>query len=262
MLARICFFTAIAVAAPLVLAVCEPVGDEPDPVTLPVVTHGAAVVPCTNDAGWEIEIDSFRVAVEDVELTVEGETHASLLERLGELAVPAARAHPGHYAGGEVTGELFGELLLDLIDGDGEALGEATLLPGDYHGVNLTFRAAGEADGLEADDPLLGRAAAIGGTAFRAGESVAFTAGIEIEPGTQMVGGPFDLAVDGGTDVTLGLAVYTVDPYEDDTLFDGLDFGALDEDGDGEVAIAPGGAAHNVLMKTLVRHDHWGIEIE
>ena len=46
-----------------------------------------------------------------------------------------------------------------------------------------------------------------------------------------------------------------------DSLFDGIDFGALDTDGDGEVAIEPASAAHNVLAKTLVRHDHWGMEV-
>jgi len=27
------------------------------------------------------------------------------------------------------------------------------------------------------------------------------------------------------------------------------------------VTIQPGEAAHNVLMKTLIRHDHWGIVV-
>jgi len=252
----------LLVAASLGAGVCEPTADEPTPVLLPVVADGAGIATCTNDLGWTVEVSAFRVAIEDLEFTVEGEVHASLLRRLADVAVPVARAHPGHSAGGEVTGELLGELVIDLLAEEAETLGEATLLPGDYNGLNLTFRRAGPEDGLGEGDALLGHSAVILGTATRDAVSVSFEAVLDIDPGTQMVGGPFDLVVDEDTTATLGLTAYTIDPSEGDTLFDGLDFGELDGDGDGIASIVPGDVAHNVLMKTLVRHDHWGIEVQ
>jgi hypothetical protein len=61
----------------------------------------------------------------------------------GGLVDPRAWAHPGHYSGGDVTGELVGEFILDWIGGDGMALGTADLLAGDYNGFNFTFRRGG-----------------------------------------------------------------------------------------------------------------------
>ena len=256
---KVAFLFPALVLTTLALGVCDPEGEEPSPVSLPVVTDGSQVVPCANAEGWTVEVASFRAAVRDLELTIEGETHASLLRRASELAVPSASAHPGHYAGGEVTGELPGDFVLDFVAGDGAPLGEAAALPGDYNGMNLYFRAATTADGLADGDPLVGHAAVISGTATKDATTVQFEAVLDVEDGTQMVGGPFELAVGAGTAATLGLALYTIDPSEGDTLFDGLDFGALDSDGDGDLAIAAGDEAHNVLMKTFVRHDHWGL---
>jgi hypothetical protein len=256
---KVAFLFPALVLTALALGVCDPAGEEPVPLSLPVVTDGSQVVPCANAEGWTVEVESLRAAVRDLELTVEGETHASLLRRVSELAIPSASAHPGHYAGGEVTGELAGDFVVDFVSGDGAVLGEASLLPGDYNGMNLYFRVATTADGLEAGDPLVGHVAVVSGTATKDAVEIAFDAVLDIEDGAQMVGGPFELNVDEGTSATLGLALYTIDPSENDTLFDGLDFGALDGDGDGAVAIAPGDEAHNVLMKTFVRHDHWGV---
>jgi hypothetical protein len=259
---KVAFLFPALVFATLALGVCDPEGEEPAPVPLPVVADGSQIAPCTNDEGWTIALDALRAAVQSLEFTIEGETHASLIERISDLAVPSATAHPGHYAGGEVTGELPGDFVIDFVAGDGAALGEASLLPGDYNGMNLYFRAATAADGLAEGDPLIGHTAVISGTATRDAATVQFEAVIDIDEGTQMVGGPFELVVEEGTSATLGLAAFTIDPSENDTLFDGLDFGALDADGDGLLAIAPGDEAHNVLSKTFVRHDHWGVTVQ
>jgi hypothetical protein len=240
---------------------CSPSGDEPATVYLPVRADGAELLECTNDEGWAVRLAEFRLAVRNIELTLEGETHARLFDRLSDLLVPRALAHPGHSAGGEVAGELSGDFLLELSVDEPQPLGDAALLTGDYFGVNLTFRRAGESDGLPDDDPLPGHTAFVSGTATRDDETVDFTAVLDVKKGTQMVGGPFELEVTEQTEAVLALRVYTIDPSEGDTLFDGLDFAALDGDGDGEVHIEPGQAAHNVLMKTLIRHDHYGIEV-
>lgn len=262
-----------ALALVVVLAglhACGPEGSEPAQVLLPVTAGPTGIQPCVNDLGWAITLTQARVAVADLEFTIEGETHAALRPTsprrpapwrgLADLLIPAAIAHPGHQAGGQVTGSLDGTFLLDLIHGS--TLGTATLLEGDYHGMNLAFRTAGPGDGLEADDPLAGHTAFLAGTASRNGIDIAFTAILDVAPGTMMVGGPFDLKVRPGMDAALVLTLYTIDPAEGDTLFDLLDFGALDTEGSGTVAIAPGQAAHNVLAKTLIRHDHWGIAVQ
>jgi hypothetical protein len=181
------------------------------------------------------------------------------MRRLGRLLVPEAVAHPGHQAGGEVTGALAGRFVADLVAGS--AMGDGTLLPGDYHGVNLYFRVAALSDGLAASDVLIGHTALLAGTASKDGTTVSFRALLDVQDGLQMVGGPFVLTVEQGTVASLGLTLYTIDPSENDTLFDGLDFGALDEDADGQVELVAGMAGHNVLYKTLIRHDHWGIVV-
>ncbi|MCU0661213.1 MAG: hypothetical protein MUC50_02690 [Myxococcota bacterium] len=254
--------TVLLVFVSLALGVCDPEATEPSPVSLPVVADNTHIEPCTNAQGWTITVTALRVALENLELTIEGETHASLREHLRELAVPTAHAHPGHYAGGEVTGELPGKLLIDFMGGHGESLGAASLLPGNYNGMNLYLRTATAADGLTADDPLVGHTAVIAGTAEKSGTVVQFEALLDVNEGTQVVGGPFALAVDAQTSAKLGLALFTIDPSEKDTLFDGLDFGELDSDGDGAVSIAAGQTAHNLLMKTFIRHDHWGVTVQ
>lgn len=255
----------LALAAGPGPAACGPEGSEPARVSLAVVAAPDGLATCTNDLGWQVVLDGARVAIADLEFTIEGEVHVARTapavlqgaRRLAALLVPAARAHPGHQAGGEITGTLDGDFLPDLLDvGD---LGVATLLEGDYHGVNLAFRRAGATDGLAEDDPLAGHTAVLSGTATKGEATVTFHAVLDVADGLRMVGGPFDLAVRPDTAATLRLTLFTIDPSESDTLFDGLDFGALDDDVDGIVAILPGQAAHNVLAKTLVRHDHWGV---
>jgi len=252
---------AIAVGAPLALGVCDPGGDEPGSAVLPLGATGDGLEECVNDLGWTVSVDAFRLVVRDLELTIEGETHEALLQRVSKILVHTAMAHPGHYAGGEVTGELPGRFALDLVAGEVQELGDATLLAGEYHGFNLYFARAEEADGIGADDPLLGHTAVIEGTATSGAEEIEFTATLDIEEGTQMVGGVFEMDVSESSTGELVMEVLTIDPTEGDTLFDGIDFGALDEDDDGVVEILPGEESHNVLMKTLQVHDHYEMEV-
>jgi hypothetical protein len=266
----------VALAGLAVLAsICSPSGEEPEAVVLAVRADSGGLQAVTNDRGWTVELAALRIAIRDFEFTIEGEMHARApdalpitlasralaLDGLTTRLVSRALAHAGHYAGGEVTGELSGDFIVDFFAEKRLPLGEAELLPGDYNGVNLTFRTASRADGLEGDDPLRGHTAFVEGVADREGETVAFTAVVDVADDTQMVGGPFELDVTEEVSATLVYRVYILDPSENDTLFDGLDFGELDHDGDGEVAIEPGQPAHNILMKTLIRHDHHGIEV-
>ncbi len=71
-----------------------------------------------------------------------------------------------------------------------------------------------------------------------------------------MVGAPFELVITDATRSTLGIQLLPTDPVESNSLFDGLDFAALDEDRDGVVEIVPGDEAHNILRRTLQSHAH------
>ena len=132
--------TATIVLITMLFGVCNPAGEEPEEVSLPVVSNPLASISCENIEGWTVSLTGFRIAVEDFEFSIEGETHAGL-DVVGILA-PSAHAHPGHLAGGTITGELSGQYVLDFL-GDGRGLGNAVLLAGDYKGMNFYFRTAG-----------------------------------------------------------------------------------------------------------------------
>lgn len=214
-------------------------------VRLPVATEGGGLAIATTDLGWTVTTTRVRFAARDLELTIRGEQHEATV------------FHPGHAAGGEVTGELPGPFLLDF-DGTERALGTATLLAGDYHGANLAFRAAAAADGLVAADPMMGHVFHLTGVASRAGVDHPFDAVIDLEADAVLIGAVFDATITEATTGTLRLAFLPVDPIEGDTIYDGLDFATLAAP-DGTVAIRPASVAHNVLRRPLQTHDAYAI---
>lgn len=244
----------------IVIAGCAP-SQEAVHVMLPVTIDGSTVAESTNDLGWTVTLTGARVAASDLQFTIQGEMHGATAWWDGWL-VRRAWAHPGHYAGGDVTGELVGDFVFDWIAEDGAQLGVADVLTGDYNGFNFTFRRAGEGDGLAADDPLLGHTAHFTGVARSGPDEVAFTAVLDVNAGTQMVGGPFELTVSADSTASIGLQLEATDPVEMKSMFDGLDFAALDEDADGQVDIAPGSEAHNIFVRTIQSHVHYNAEAE
>lgn len=230
--------------APLLLATllgCAP--SEAPRVQLDVVVDGSGLRESTTDLGWTITLTQARLALADLEFTTAGELHATRPAEprswLLALLIRSAHAHPGHYQGGELIGELPGAHVLDFIAGDGEQLGTATLIVGDYTAANFTFRRA-QADELPAGDPLIGHTALLQGTAVKDGESVAFTLLIDSPIDRQLVGAPFEYTVTQDTNVALGVRMLDTDPYEGDHLFDGIDFSGLDA--------ADGSADGNVVL--------------
>lgn len=234
---------------------CAP-SQEAQRVQLEVEVDDAALVVGDNDLGWRVELSAARVAVADLQFSILGEMHEASAW-LPSWVLGRAWAHPGHLAGGDVTGELNGAFILDWGAAGGARLGAAELLTGRYEGLNFSFRAAEAGDELAGDDPLLGHTAYFAGTASKDGQAVAFTAQVDVDAGTQMVGAPFDLEVEATGQAVVALQLFPVDPIEELSLFDGLDFAALDGDGDGVVAIGPGDAAHNFLRRTLQSHVHY-----
>lgn len=228
-------------------------------VSLPVVVDGSGLLKVQTDLGYQVQMSLFRLAVKDLQFTVRGEMHASLLQRAANLLVPRAYAHPGHYSGGDVTGELPGTYVLDFSKEDGRALGKASLITGAYQGSNFTFRKTGAADSLASTDPLLGHTAHIEGLASRGGQVISFKAQVDVDEGSQLVGAPFAIDVTETTQASLGFKLLAQDPVLTKTLFDGIDFAALDPDGDGQVAMVPGQDAHNLLRRNVQVHDFYAI---
>jgi hypothetical protein len=238
-------------SALLVLVSLSCDGAEAARTTLVVVSDRTRIVSATNDLGYEVTLDAARVVASRIQFTVEGETHA-WWDAIGDFFVGAAQAHPGHYAGGEVTGELTGPVVIDWFDP--QDLGPATLLAGTYHGANLELVVGALSHGLAADDPLLGQGAYLAGTATKDGRSVRFSAQLALPEPAVIVGLPLELEVTTATTATLGIALSTIDPFENDTAFDGIDFFAVA--GDAASYIFAGEAA-NRLRRAFFTHDHF-----
>lgn len=233
---------------------------------LEVFTDASGVAPVVTDLGYEVELTEARLVIENLEFTIAGELHTSVLRRLSQALLPSAHAHPGHHQDGSVTGELRGRYVLDWTGGADAVLGTATLLAGDYKAANFTFERGAVTDGLTGNDSLVGHTAVLRGHASRNGETIDFVARIVSPVGRTLVGAPFELEVDAETDVRLGLRLLVRDPFEDDTLFDGLDFSAL-ASGGAELVLEGGAsdpaleAAYNLLRRTFQTHDHFDVSI-
>jgi hypothetical protein len=226
-------------------------------VSLPVVVDATGVAPALTDLGYTVTLGRARAAVRDLQFTVGGETHATWLDRVGRALVPRAHAHPGHEAGGEITGELPGPLVIDWLD-EGAPLGAARLVVGRYRGANFTFRRATAAE-LPEGDPLVGHTIHVEGTAARDGRAVSFVALVDVDDGARLVGAPFDAEIAPGLTASLGLRLLPTDPQDaKDTLWNGVDFFALAGAGGG-ASIAPGEEIHNLLRRKVQVHDHYDV---
>jgi hypothetical protein len=237
-------------------------------VQVPVVADPSGLAAATNDLGWEVELSQAQLALRDLEFTTEGELHSgsAWLQRVWGGFVGTAHAHPGHQQLGVTTGELAGAHMVSWEVGNRPQLGVGTLLEGEYTAVNFAFRAADTGDGLDDTHPMFGHTLYFEGTARKEGVNIAFTAVVDAFDNRVLVGAPFEFTLDGAAPPSaLGLRLLVRDPYEDDTLFDGIDFGALDPDSDGQVAILPNAteagavSAYDTLRKSAQTHDHYDV---
>jgi hypothetical protein len=255
-----------AVLALFGLTACSE-AEEARRVDLPVVTDGRGLQPITTDLGYQVEVSSAWLVAEDLQFTIAGEAHTSLWRRLSEAVIPVAHAHPGHYQGGEVTGELLGRFVLQFTAEETQAVGTATLLVGQYQALDLTLAHASEDDVAEGD-PLLGHSARLVGTAARDDVAFAFEIRIESPAARQLAGVPFAAKIAESTQGPLALRLSTLDPIENDTLLDGVDFALLDSDADGRVLVEPAAvdantvAAYNVFRRTFQTHDHFVMQLQ
>ncbi len=218
-----------------------------------------------SDVGYAVTLTGARLSVADI-LLKDGEdehTVAGLLRSLGELVIPSAHAHPGHGAGGVVIGELLGRRIVDF-GGGRVTLGEAEAVLADLDSVDF-LRIAATADDVGDDDPLLGHAAVLTGSATDGERTVVFEARIGVDDDTAVQGAPLSpaLTLVEGDSGTVAIALQVGDPFEDDTLFDGVDFGAAaDASGvagsaEEPLLLLPGDPDHNRVRRGLVSHDHY-----
>jgi hypothetical protein len=237
--------------------------EEPARVQLPVIVNGGGVTPVQTDLGYEVTLTEVRMAIDNLEFMVGGETHAaSLWQRCSSWLLPAAHAHPGHYEGGDVTGELRGHFIVDLLGGGGP-MGMATLIVGSYTSSNFTFGIATPSDGSSAEDALVGHTALFVGRASKAGIFTDFTFAVDSFPDRQLVGARFEAEVAASSAFAVRFELMTRDPLEDDTLFDGIPFSELPLDASGNVAISAASTdtasidAYDTLRRTFQTHDHF-----
>jgi hypothetical protein len=269
--ARVCAVGAAWCALSLVVGCAEEQSQEAARVSLPVEVGVGELGAVTSDLGFEVELQELRVAARDLEFTVEGEVHEAARTRGGRpwweglerVLVSQAWAHPGHYAGGAVTGELPGRFVLDWTGQEGGALGEASLLAGDYTGANFTFARGAQGDGLGEGDPLLGHSALLRGEARKDGLRYPFVVVVDQDEDRQVVGLPFELRVGPGTQAALWVRFSPQDPTSSATIFDGIAFDALAQDAGGVIQLAPdSGEAYNRLRRTLQTHSFYRVEAQ
>jgi len=248
----------LSVFLPLMMASC--VGSQPSAtVHLPLVADGSTVSPFTTDLGFEVTLDHVRMALAEIQFTQGGEQHTSLFEDLRDLMLKTACAHPGHYAGGEVTGELVGPVVVEWIPDTYINTGEGILVCGEYHGANLLFIRANGQFGLAGDDPLTGHHIHLEGSVSRGGEVTGFEAVMDMPDGASAIGMIMSLDIDEYTAVTLALRLLPTSS-QGATLFDGIDFSVLDSNGDGEVMIEPGHEEHNRIQRAFLKHDFYEVK--
>lgn len=231
--------------------------EEAPRVTVTVQAAAGPIAAVETDLGYRVTLTEARVALNDITFTIAGEVHtASSSPGLFDWLVPAAHAHPGHYQGGEVTGELRGKLIVDFLATAPTRIGIATMLIGSYTASNVTL---GHADTLEDGDALKNRTAKLAGTAERNGVTHEFEVVIDSPVGREITGVPCVVSIADGAPATLTLRFTPFDDLESDTLFDGIDFAALDLDGNGQVSITPeeSGDAYDLLRRTFQTHDHF-----
>src|SRR5687768_6196831 len=102
---------AVFCSALSLLAACS-AAQEARGVELRMVTDSVGLEAISTDLGYEVVLSSASVAVDDLQFTIAGEVHASQWRRVLAAVIPSAHAHPGHFQGGEITGELPGHFML------------------------------------------------------------------------------------------------------------------------------------------------------
>jgi hypothetical protein len=241
--------------------------EEAKRISMPVQLNTDGITQITTSLGYKVTLTTFRTAIRDLELTTGGEVHgaetSSLTPALRGLFIGQAYAHPGHYAGGAVVGELPGRFIIDWIAKTPAKLGDATVLAGEqYNGLNFYFTTATADDGLTSADPLLTHTAEVKGSAVSADglKTITFDVLIDQDSGRQVVGAPFDAKIPDENPNPAQLQFLLYDTITQQSLFDGVDFVTLDDDGDGQVTFLPDTDPYNRIRRAMQSHDFYFVK--
>lgn len=237
-------------AAAASCAACSGESVEARPVDVPVRLD-AAPGPVVTDLGYTVRVTAARQVLTGLVFTRGGEAHAGWLGWL----VGTAHAHPGHAAGGEARGELAGRFVVDWFDG-GAALGTAAILPGRLDGLDFGLGTA-TADELAAGDPLAGSNLYLEAEVSRDDMRWTLALAVPQDADEQVTGVVCATEITAGA--ALALALRVQDPFEDDTVFDGIDFAAEDPDGDGQIRPGASDSLTNRVRRALQTHDHYEV---
>lgn len=235
---------------------------------MPLVVDASGLTQCTTNLGYTVTLTEAQLMIEDVELMVGGEPHMlSWVERVSELLVPTAYAHPEHMLGGEVAGGLQARVMVDWLRAHGAELGVLDLQVDRFASANFRFARATAVDSVGNDEPLFGHTALLAGTATRDGRATAFTILIDSPLDRRLVGAPFQVDVLHDDPRSIGFQLLTVDPSEGDTLFDDVDFAALDARDDQPMALHEATDdvavrdAYYAVRRSFQTHDHFRFDV-
>jgi len=235
----------------------------------PLCVDSRAIAPFTTDLGFEVRLLEARLAVADFEFATAGELHAAARPpSFISYLISPAYAHPGHYEGGEVVGEARGQFVLDWVADDERELTSATLITTDYSSGNFTFARAGVDAGVAASDPLLGHTALFAGSARLGDFETSFRFVLDLPDDRVLVGVPFPATITTEREGSVLFALLLREESGQTTLFDQIDFSALEGAGAGQVDIGPASTtevdmdAYNHLRRAVGTHDYYELSFQ
>ncbi len=277
--ARLRLIAAVLLASLALLSItaCDDEAEESPRLTLDAVAAPLDASEVETDLGYTVKLTGATLNLRSVEFTVRGDLHTARLDtrsstRLNarldtlfkslSLFTPAiAHAHPGHAQLGDITGELPGDYTV-TFGTDETPIGTASLLAGTYTSANLKlFNPVDTGHGIT----LTASATGNDGTRY------ALTANIAVVTDStgnrDLVGIPFAHEIAPDATGTIAFHLLEKDPYEDDTLFDGVDFAKVSQPGATENAprvvtpspdaVGDALTAYEALRRTLQLHDQY-----
>lgn len=253
----LCLICAITLAT----AACEE-PQEAQRISLPVKIDASGMVEVTTDLGYVVRLTSAKLALGDFIFQVSGEEHvAEQRLQLLDLLIPAAIAHPGHFEGGAVTGELLGNFIAEWSTGDPNELGAATLLPGRYSSFGFSFSYAPKD---APDKEHAEHTAVLKGVATRDDRETGFTVLLDSPVGRMLRDAPVDMVITGNSVGALNFQLLTASALSDATLFDEVDFQTLSEGADAHITIQRSDedtqAAYNSILRAFQSLEFYRIQ--
>lgn len=214
--------------------------DGPVRLSFPLQVSGKAAADLPTDSGYTVTLSKASLHLGPVYF-FSGEplfTHRlrpTLWQRLartaGDLLLPRAWAHPGHYQEGEALGELLQSATVDLLAAGSTPLGTVSGVSGSYRSAQV---------GL-GPDATSGVTVSLAGTAKKGTDTIEFKANLKIA--CQVKGIAVGAELDGGAG-TMALSV------DLGAWVERIDFAKL-AGGSSPVTVAAGSQAENALQRGI-----------